>query len=320
MPEYPLEPDARAELIAGNFGFNTYQQKVPELYLKPEVPQIVRDHIDIAQKILRHSFFVYDFIDVAFTQVIIGLEKALRLRYTEATGGGDDELTFYKLSEWAHSLNLFEFNDKSIIDAYRKVRNGKVHDAKNTLGGIVYLNRILEPLNMINDLYEDVPLRKERNRLRDDLFKDFIDLFQRKAMLNLGDKLLLARDMTPVFINNKQNQLTYYISLIILPVPSFLKASNLLPVKNLTLTNFNLDRSAKVITATSQTDKMVITFSALDDLGQAAMKHWENSIDRINTKPDGNLEMNCDILCSFSMSAGSENFYTNTVSEFYRTS
>ena len=319
MPEYPLVPDPRADIVAGSADFKAYLEKMPELYLKPEVPDIVREHIRIAQRVLEHSYFVYEFIDIALTQVIIGLEKSLRLKYREVEKKDDEELTFFQLSKWATSNNFFELADQSILDIYRKVRNGKVHSPKNSLGGTLYLQRILEPIGFINDLYEDIPLRVARKEVWTSLMKDVVDVFKEGATLTFdGNNLFFVRNICVTFVNNKHSSPKYYFSMVILTDPQSHSSQHLLATENLVALNVALNKTKRTMTGTEADTNRTFTISALDNLGMAAMKIWENQINEIHRKEDGEHAMPIDILAASSVQVRAEKLHTKALFNFYR--
>ncbi|HEY1039742.1 MAG TPA: hypothetical protein VGF30_10075, partial [Bacteroidia bacterium] len=84
------------------------EQWLGELYLKPEVSEEIREQAFIINKLLLHSYYEYDFIDIAMLQGIISFEKALRIRYSELENKSARKLNLGELIDWALTLKLFE--------------------------------------------------------------------------------------------------------------------------------------------------------------------------------------------------------------------
>lgn len=74
-----------AHAIWGAFeGINTFedfQTKVLRpIYFKPEVPKDILAFANNVEKLLLHSYYEYEFIDIALTHAIFTFEKAMRIR------------------------------------------------------------------------------------------------------------------------------------------------------------------------------------------------------------------------------------------------
>lgn len=319
MPEYPLFPDPRAEVACGTTDYITYLERIPELFLKPEVPDIVKEHIRITQRVLQHSYFVYEFIDVAFMQVIIGLEKALRIKYKDTTNLREEKKNFNDLLKWAYNQNFFELTDIKILDVYREVRNGKVHHPENTLGGMLYLQRILQPIGFINDLYEDVQLRIARKQVWSNLVKDMIEVFKEGATLTFdGNALFFIRKINIVFVNNKHSSAKYYFTIVMLTDPHSHSSGQLLPTKNVVALNVTINKAAKTMTGTEVGTNRAFTISAVDALSRTVTKLWENQINEIHRKEDGEYAMPIDILTESSLQGQAKKLHTIALFDFYK--
>lgn len=188
---------------------------LPELYLKPEVVEEVEHNIEVVRKLLIHSYFEYDFIDVALTQSVFTLEQALKIRY-RVLNAKSFSGNFKKLIDWFYEGGFFETYNSGIVHQLRNIRNGKAHEEKNTLGGIVFLTKIKSSVILINDIYEDQELRKERKELIENLQLKLNESFKDGAILKTNDSNFIIDRISVAFINNKVNN--PILSLIALPI------------------------------------------------------------------------------------------------------
>jgi hypothetical protein len=191
------------EAFIGAETFEAFQKNfLNSVYLNPKVSDDVKGLIIIVQKLLRHSYFEYEFIDVALTQAIFAFEKALRIRWTEIHGEPTKRI-LAGLIDWFYERNYFETWNKEIPHQLRHIRNNKAHDEKKSLGGVAFLHKVFNTIDLINDLYEDIDLRIHRKREMETLSKQFNSLFKKGGILLSNDQKLIIFNAYLVFINNK---------------------------------------------------------------------------------------------------------------------
>jgi len=157
---------------------------------------------------LAHSYYEYKFIDEAFSKALHTFEMAMRIRC------GDFSIdTKYKgfsfLIKRLSALNLFDTSFDT-LEHLRSTRNHFAHPERHGFGGNVYWNRIEIISRLINEMYEDVGLRRERQELGQQLIARL-----EKAKMNIGlimeiqGKLHLLYKIQLLLINNKQTPHTY---------------------------------------------------------------------------------------------------------------
>lgn len=194
-------------------GFKTHI--LPELFLKKEVPEDVVHNVEVIRKLLLHSYFEYDFIDIALTQSVFALEQALKIRYRELNSKSYKG-NFKKLIEWFYERGYFETYNSGIAHQLRYIRNKKVHDEKNMLGGTIFLLKVKTPVMLINDIFEDKDLRKERKVIVEELQKRLNELFKKGSILKVNDSSYIIDKISVVFVNNKEAD--HVLSLIAWPI------------------------------------------------------------------------------------------------------
>lgn len=222
-----LKKDVRWDLVESGKDYDTFLKSLPEFYLAKGVPDNIRKELEIARKILEHSYFVYEFIDVGFLQIIVCLEKVLKLKYSQLVKSPKPQagkskkpkwITFEQLINWAASEGLLETETVKRVHMFRNIRNGKMHASTSSLGGFLYLHRTDEPICYINDLYQDTGLRKVRQALGRKLHTDIGGVVKSKGSMwqdaknQSGANVIV--DVGLIFVNNKGKLPQYSIILI----------------------------------------------------------------------------------------------------------
>ncbi len=196
--------------------FESFQKKFAELiFIKKEVPEVVKKSAAISEKLLLHSYYEYGFIDVSLTHAIFAFEKALRIKWAEIHGK-ESKLQLAGLIDWFYKERYFETLNDGLPHQLRHIRNGKVHDTNESLGGVVFIRKVYDTYLLINDLYEDVQLRIKRTDTRHKLSDALSKLTTTGAMLYCNDQRLILFSVFPIFINNKSNP--EIISLFVCPI------------------------------------------------------------------------------------------------------
>jgi hypothetical protein len=314
MPDYPLNPDPRASLIAGSNEFLDYQKKSTSLYLKKEVPELIRQHVSVVQRLLELSYFEYEFIDVAFTHAVFGLEKALKLRHEEIEGK-EFKGSFENVTTWAFSKNLLENDSTALVDIYRQIRNSKVHAPTPSLMGIAVFDRIEEPVMVINDLYEDVTLRSDRKELMKNALP-FFESFRDGAYWNKNDKTYYIRNVNPVFVNNKSSHVWYIAFIVATDLGSY-TSSQMLFADHIVARDVIFDLNSQTLSGKDVTTGEPFRITKLDDLGIAFMKWWLNVIDETHKTANGNGAMPLEHIIGLSISLKVNRTYRLALSDFY---
>ena len=162
------------------------------IYINPSVPDDIQGEIKLVEKLLIHSFFEYEFIDVALTHAAFTLEKALKIKSKEIGAGLNPKLTFEKLIEWFFVNGYFETDNIEVPNQLRNIRNDKVHRAEKSLGGVIFMGKVYHTLDLINDLYEDHNLRKDRKSIRKSVNEKLQEFIKEGVILDTGKERLLV--------------------------------------------------------------------------------------------------------------------------------
>jgi hypothetical protein len=168
-----LIPDGRWEAWHGIKNHKEFIENcVPKLHLKETAPEHVKDAFEIVNYIHAFAYYKYEFFDIAYGKALQIMEMAFKLKYREITGKQWDikEKKLKKLIEFLYGANLFDTHILQ-INALRESRNRELHPEFNSFSGNTFSRRIHHVLQVVNELYEDIPLRLERKRLLVELEK-----------------------------------------------------------------------------------------------------------------------------------------------------
>lgn len=215
-----LERDKRWEVVASQSAASLERfadEIVPELFLVEAVPKNVRESVALARELLIHSYYQYEFIDIAAGKLLHILEMALKIRYSELNENQPwpKNKNLEWLIEYFRKGCYFERTEKEFLHALRKMRNNMSHPSDHEILGysiLVHLNKISY---LINDLYGDVELRKERIKFKDYL-NEYLDKLKDHGAAVLHDaKRFIIFDAGVLFVDNLTSQdslniLVYY--------------------------------------------------------------------------------------------------------------
>lgn len=182
-----------------------------EVYLKPEVPEAIRAQSIVIERLLLHSYYEYEFIDIALTQAVFLFEKALRIKWQQIYQK-PTKLTLEKLIDWFFERGYFETRNFALPTQLRNIRNGKVHDIEKSTGGTPFINKTYATIDLINDLYETPVLRLMRTAERDKLNQELAEFMKDGAILTLNYKRFIAFQTHAVLISNKYPETLLEIS------------------------------------------------------------------------------------------------------------
>ena len=166
------------EVVLGANTFEEFKDLIlDKIEMNTNIPSSILDRIDIAKKLLLHSYYEYLFLDVAYTYMVATFEKSLRIRYEEITGE-KTKRSFQNLTNWFWENGYFESWNKEYVDRHRLTRNHQLHDTQEMIGGLMLVRSVGYILDLINELYEDVELRKSRKKIIAQLQSFFNELIK----------------------------------------------------------------------------------------------------------------------------------------------
>lgn len=201
-----IEQDSRwlsFEGIPNNF--NDFSKRtVPEIYLKPEVHEDIKMSFRVIKRLMEFSFYEYEFFDVAADNAILVLEMAFKIRYQELTGKIWEKKPLHQLIDWHTKNETLEIYDNSFLETVRTIRNFVAHPNHYGFGGLSMLQWVLHPMDLINDMYEDIELRRIRINKTRELNNELKTISKVGCTISLpnGEKFIV-HDIDLLFYNNK---------------------------------------------------------------------------------------------------------------------
>ncbi len=132
------------------------QDGVKDIQLNQNVPEEVREILEISKKLFIFGYFYYRFFTVSQHYAFLALESALQNKYKELFDASDKKLESINLKDIIDRLvkrGIIAEDKKFLYDAGRDLRNDLSHLAKRKVltPDAVILERTAE---MINKLYE----------------------------------------------------------------------------------------------------------------------------------------------------------------------
>ena len=194
--------------VFGEQTFDEYCLKIPEFFFKKEVPEDVIKNFEIVEKLLALSFYEYKFIDEAYAKAIHTFEMAMNIRHKELLSNTRNK-TFKPLISKLTKLKHFD-TDSQTLEQIEYMRNYYSHPERHSFGGIVVWNRIEFISRLINEMYEDVKLRLEREALTKKFIRELqnakLDKF---LVMEIQEQPTIIYKLQLLLINNKQTPHTY---------------------------------------------------------------------------------------------------------------
>lgn len=184
----------------------------PDFYLRPEVPAVVRESFRIAHKLIEHSYYEYNFYDMAAVKAILTMEMALKLRYKELGNEDGNKIRLPRLLKWFNDRNYIEIYNPDYLEVLRKIRNIVAHPEYHTVSGPIYHRKLIgNIIDLVNGLYENPELRRERMVLTKTL-NDFLESCKHGFKVTGKEFSVLSYKAWIGFFDNKSvpNRIHFY--------------------------------------------------------------------------------------------------------------
>ncbi|MBZ0264208.1 hypothetical protein K8I28_06030 [bacterium] len=216
VKDLELEPDSRFSGYRSRKDFEAY---LGPMYLRSEVPVSIANKLKILQRLLIHSYYEYEFFDIALLRALQIFEMALKVRYAEIECGDSDRTVLrkiknklYKLIDWADDMALLE-NPVEVTHRMREFRNYIMHGDPESLMGITSLQAVYTVVDFINDLYEDTEVRKVRHKKESDLRKVLEPVITGGGILTIGETRLIVHLAEVLTCIDVGKRFEYYVGI-----------------------------------------------------------------------------------------------------------
>jgi hypothetical protein len=196
----------------------SFQACAASIRFDERISHDVKQRYEVIKKLLVYSYYEYDFLDVALHESVLTFEMALAQRYQEVMGVPpkqkkmpDWNLGLYDLIEWGASQSLFE-DDASVIHRLREIRNAVAHPEQYQLYGTMAFDIPARVAQIINELYDDVEIRKERKQTELEINENFNNIEATGALLEIDDKRYLIFLASLLHYENRLESKAYHFA------------------------------------------------------------------------------------------------------------
>ncbi len=163
MAEHNFKMDERWTLFTKSNSYDEFSKTcIPDLYLKPEVPEDIREMFAFIHRLLSLSYFEWELYDIASLKSLQTFEAAMRQRYKEVMGKEWEKVTMRPLVKWFEQRGYFEALNAEFMEQVVDIRNRQSHPDRHNVSGFIIRQWIDHSRDCINGLYEDINLRKKR--------------------------------------------------------------------------------------------------------------------------------------------------------------
>lgn len=205
--------DKRWSALFGITSYEEYFERIAErIYLKSAVDENVQGVFKLVQRLVDLAYYEFEFMDLACMKALFAFELALKRRFQDVKDTTASKPKRLKdLIEWFRVNGYFETDSAVFFDQLRYIRNHFAHPEIHSFGGPLVSWQVAAAAGLINDLYEDVNLRKERKKeiLRLNSLLD--EIIESGAVLEMKDgRRYLVHIFRAGFFNNKVSNKIYH--------------------------------------------------------------------------------------------------------------
>jgi len=284
--EAAIQPDERWDIIYGIKSHEEFMDKFNlKFHLKPEAAPDIHGIFRVVQKLLEHSYFEYEFGDVAALKAKLWLETALKIRYQELSGKfwPQKGKNYKELLMWFMDGGYLEYNSKDLVDYVRDVRNLSAHERMHSFSGALGAQHVRIAVDLVNDVYEDKEKRTERIRETAMINSNIEKLLGKGCMLELASgESFMTYLMVVVFYDNKRVPQRIHLSYKpIFPIPDQYNVSDSIAIYEcfpLTCHFIELDEE-QVIGRTADGEEVFKLSLIVDPTTRKAWNDWKKSFD-----------------------------------------
>ena len=245
------------------------------LELDNHIPNDIQDRFELVQKLVRYSYYEYDFLDAALSWAFTTFEFALRHKLAEYLNDNSSDKGFGNLIDQANNEGLFDY-DKQRIHTLRKIRNDYFHTDRNQKYGILSLNAVLEIAELINGLYEKVDIRIERKKEIRKTNKKIKKLFSNGASFKSRFQFCYLEDLELIYFNNQKENPNYTFWFFpIFPIPDTSKTFQIGRSIVKVVESYTIEENELIMSDKSEE----ITISQIRNDEKKMIKIWKNKLE-----------------------------------------
>ena len=214
----PLEKDPKWSAF-NDYTWESFQETyLPKVALISTVHPEVHKQFRAIRKLIAHSYFEYEFFDIAAGQMTMLVEMAMVWKYEQLTGEPWQRKTkkrekkrdLKNLFEWLTQNGHFSTTFPTDTNFLRQVRNYYAHPKKHGFSGGTHLKSIIHLIHFINELYD--PNLVTANRLSEPI-GNWLTLHEAKRkVLKFPSGQLLLSAIFLAFVDFSDTEPHYYFA------------------------------------------------------------------------------------------------------------
>jgi hypothetical protein len=214
----PLEKDPKWNAF-NDYTWESFQKiYLPKVDLISTVHPEVRKQYRAIRKLIAHSYFEYEFFDIAAGQMTMLVEMAMVWKYEQLTGEpwkrktkkGESKRDLKNLFDWLNQNGHFATNFPTDTNFLRQVRNYYAHPKKHGFSGGTHLKAIVHLILFINELYD--PNLITANRLSAPIENWLTSHETKRKVLRFPSGQLLISTIYCAFVDSSDAEPQYYFA------------------------------------------------------------------------------------------------------------
>ncbi len=205
-----LRPDSRWQ-TSGVKSIDDFTPVLNSISFLDGVSEDVQKRFERVKSILCFSYYDYELLDVAADYALLSLELAISQRYTQLEHREPGNKTLKPLIAWGVKNNLFELKDLA-LQSLEALRNFSAHPRRYLISGLTSIDLVLHTVGLINGMYQDVDLRRQRNSVMDQVNGALEELLPNGALVEVGGARLKVFKTVLLHYENRVNPPLYYFA------------------------------------------------------------------------------------------------------------
>lgn len=147
-----IKPCTLWEIVGGCETFEGFCNEMVPSFQAGGAPFEIQRKLEVIQKLIIHSYYEYDFIDVALDQTFHALEMGLHLKYQSLYPNKSALKNLKPYLDWAVREGIILPNQSKTIN---ELRNHLAHPKKESIIGMAGIVLIKTIIKVISDLFDN---------------------------------------------------------------------------------------------------------------------------------------------------------------------
>jgi molybdopterin-biosynthesis enzyme MoeA-like protein len=289
MMNRPQLAELKPDPINDEKTFPEYVKKLPKFNFVAGVPKEVRTMFVVVDKLLQHSYFEYQFIDIAFLRALQIFELACKTRLKQLNSKTPSSLQ--KCINQLIEKNEFE-SEKAFVLHLNSIRNYLSHPERHSYAGIIYLKKFDLTTILINELFCDKMMQKDRMSLERKFSQQAqtIGLNSGQLIKRFSESLVSFR-IELIGVDNTTERLQHHVAFVPM-VPIYeMSDHQILPVLHyFVLTDLKWTKT-NLMAFDNGIHENIVVSSIREEKTQTKLRKWLNKFNENRIMLEGGIEI-----------------------------